>query len=201
MGFDCTYQGLPSDASVISKARADANFAENVFYSVVAYSNKLEGKHYFNEKEYSLVRELFKLHPEVRNWNYSPSSRMQQAVMYCLNPSAIANANSFEVLSSTFEYRFVRGNEKFDINANSGEIQLVRYSSPAFVSKCAEYAEKISYKYLLENFDPKKMTELHIYKISEFSEFEYIYEYFLGLKKLYVELASLENVSIFITEQ
>lgn len=63
MGLDCTYQGLPADSSIIGAAFADLDFAENVFYSVVAYASSLESRYYFNEIEYAPVRELFLLNP------------------------------------------------------------------------------------------------------------------------------------------
>lgn len=201
MGLDCTYQGIPADSPIISTAFADQDFAENVFYSVVAYSSSLEGRYYFKEIEYAPVQELFKLHPYVKRWNYSPSSRMQQALIYCLNPKEFLSANSYEELSSTFGYVFVRGKNKFSPNLSSGEMQLVRYSLPNFVKECAAYAEKITYESLLANFNAKEMAGLYIYKVNEFSKFEYIYEYFIGLRNLYIELAAYSNASIFITEQ
>ena len=201
MGLDCTYQGIPSDSPIISTAYSDPTFAENIFYSVVAHSSSLESSHYFNEIEYAPVRELFKLNPYVKCWNYSPSSRMQQALMYCLDPKTFVGSNSFEELSSTFGYAFVRGKSRFSPNLNSGEMQLVRYSLPEFVNECAVYAERTTYESLLANFNAKAMADLHIYKINEFSKFEYIYEYFVGLRNLYIELATYGNASIFITEQ
>lgn len=126
---------------------------------------------------------------------------MQQALMYCLNPKSFIDANSFEHLSNTFEYAFVRGKSRFNPNLNSGEMQLVRYSLPEFINECAAYAGKITYESLLANFNAKIMADLHIYKINELSKFEYIYEYFVGLKNLYMELAAHGNASIFITEQ
>lgn len=200
MGLDCTYQGLPSDSEIISTAYSDTNFAENVFYSVVTNSRSLESMYYFNDIEYSPVKELFKSNPEVKNWCYSPSSRMQQALVYCLNPAAFVAADSFEELSCTFEYEFVHGKRKFSQNSQSGDIRLVRYSPPDFVGKCATYADKITYEHLFANFDPIVMENLCIYKINELSKFEYIYEYFIGLRQLYAELAAHGKASLFITE-
>ena len=201
MGLDCTYQGIPSDSPVISTAYSDPTFAENVFYFVVTNSSSLETRHYFNEIEFAPVRELFKLNPYVKSWNYSPSSRMHQALMYCLDPKAFESSNSFEELSSTFGYGFVRGKTRFSPNLTSEEMQSVRYSLPKFVNECAVYAEKTTYESLLANFNAKAMKGLHIYKISEFSKFEYIYEYFVGLRNLYIELAANGNASVFITER
>lgn len=200
MGFDCTYQGIPEDSVIIKKAFDDAEFAENVFYSVVAFANCLQGEGYFKEPEFTAARSLFSEYPEVETWNYNPSSRMHDALIYILNPDSYISSKGYTELEKTLPFRIVKGEQVFSDHLRATQGVPVRVSSFEFVEKCFEFCNSYSIDELKSNFDARKMTELGLYKVGESSEYKFIEDYFLGLTNFYRDMVSVGQVSVFVSE-
>jgi len=139
MGFDCSYQGIPENSALIHKALEDATFAEDVFYSLIAFASNLESKHYFKDNDFSEVRELFRIHPEIKAWNFCPTSRMQDALIYCLNPQAFENSTDHKELQKTFSYKFVKGQNVFCEHLRGTQGVRVRVSTARFIADCIEF--------------------------------------------------------------
>ena len=196
MGLDCNYQGIPSDLSILEKAKSDSEFSENVFYPFIAFTKTLEGLYYFKEPEFEDIRSLFQKYPKIKNWNYSPVSRMQFALVYVLSPQTY---DEFEDLRESFYYKFVMGESKFSEELSSTIGVPVRISSPSFVKECVEYTKTVTTTELLDNFDAFKMESLGIYKVWSESSPEPVIDYFLKLCDFYREIDSYENLSVFVT--
>ena len=200
MGLDCSYQGIPERTEIIGKANDDAIFAENVFYSVVAFADGLEDMYYFEEEEYSSVRELYSEYPKIGSWNYHPCSRMHDALVYMLNPSSYENSNGFSELEQTLFYQIVKGEKVFSSHLRASQGIHVRVSSSSFIEKCLEFFDSFRLDELASNFDINKMRELGIYKVGETCDYQYIEGYFVGLIDFYSRMASLKNMSVFVIE-
>ncbi|MEP1743851.1 MAG: DUF1877 family protein, partial [Kangiellaceae bacterium] len=184
----------------IQKAYDDPEFAEDVFYPVIAFAKGLENKYYFNEREFSPVRELYSEYPEIGTWNYRPASRMHDALIYLLNPDSYAKSNGYSELEQTLPFRIVKGEKVFSDHLRATQGVRVRVSSSGFIEKCLVFCSGFRLDELKGNFDVEKMAELGIYKVGESCEYHYVENYFVELTDFYNKIASLENVSVFISE-
>jgi Domain of unknown function (DUF1877) len=200
MGFDCSYQGIPSNSEIIQIAYNDPGFAENVFYSVVGSARYIEKSPFFKDKDHDPIRELFILNPNIKNWNYYPISRMQDALIYTLDPDSYNNSSNYDELSNTLPFKVVMGNEVFCNHLHGIQGIPVRFSYPVFVKECAEYLTKIKIEVLSENFDAPEMARRGIYKVSEYDKFQFVEIYFTELLVFYKEMASYDNVSVFVSK-
>lgn len=199
MGLDCVYQSIPSNSEIIKLAKDDINFAEEVLYPAIRFSEQLKTS-YYSQERFDIVRKLFKEHPYLITCNYSPVSRKQHALIYVLNPNSYLTAENFEALEKTFPYKFVKGERVFKKDFRATQGVFVRISSPEFVIKCAEFCRNMDLTVLARNFDLTKMTKNNLYKVSELTNFKSIEDYFVDLSDFYLKIASYRELSVFVTE-
>ncbi len=192
MGFDCSYQGIPSKHFAIKKAKVDHDFAEETFYSFIAFQGLDIDEH---DQE---ILQLNNSIPDVKNWNYDPSSRMHDALVYILDPESYNNIGCFDELEKTFPYQCVMGEEVFSKHLNCTQGNPVRMSSSEFISKCVKYLKNINKDLLASNFKPIEMSNKGIYKIQPSNEYKYVANYFEGLLLFYQKMDLIGNVSVFV---
>lgn len=200
MGLDCRYQGIPSNLGLIELAFDNPEFADEVFYPVIAYAKIVENFHGYQAPKFAPLFRLFSECPSWKTWHYSPNSRMQEAVIFVLNPESFIESKSFEDLEKTMAYKIVKGDRVFSQHLRATQGMPVRVSYPAFVRKCVEFLESFDVTSISRNFDAAEMKKLHIYKISEFSELRNVEDYFFQLVEFYKRMASVENTAIFFIE-
>lgn len=200
MGLDCVYQAIPANSEVIKLAEKDLDFAKEVLYTVIRFGEQYETSAFFKEPEFDIVRKLFKEYPYLKTCSYSPVSRMQQALIYVLNPNSYFAAKNFTQLEQTLPYKIVKGERVFRDDFRSTQGFKVRVSSPEFVIQCAEFFQNIDLKMLASKFDAIKMTRKNIYKISELTNFESIEDYFVNLSNFYLRVSNYGELAVFVTE-
>ena len=200
MGLDCRYQGFPSNSKIIKLAYEDADFAQDILYPAIAFTTQLEDSYHFREKEFDIVRKLFKEYPDITTWNYSPVSRMQNALIYTLNPDSYLASKNFAAIEKTLPYKIVKGEKTFNNHLKATQGLLVRVSSPEFVMKCAEFCRNLNLTTLYQNFDAAQMEKNNIYKISKLSNFEAVEEYFINLSNFYFKIARYQELLVFVVE-
>ena len=193
MGFDVTYQGVYSDMPEIERAKVDPEYAERIFYPFIAFQC-LNGDVSSGEDT-----EFIESSSEIKSWTYDPGSRMQQALIYIMDPHSYETSESYEALETTFPYRFVMGEEIFP-NLTAGQGMPVRVSSPKFIKQCSLFAKTLSLENLRSNFDVTKMSDMGIYKIQSSSEYHSVINYYSGLCEFYEIMEAKGNTSVFIIE-
>jgi len=200
MGIDCTYQGIPYDPIIFDKAKSDADYSQNVFFLYSKAASRLEKYPFFHEKEFDSVRKYFIDYPEIINWNFSPVSRMHDAVIYVLSPDNYVNSKTYEELEKSFQFKFVKGELVFSEHLVSSIGIPVRVSSPSFIKECVDFAESIDIDRLSSNFNAHKMNSIHVYKVSPETTFESTKNYLRELIEFYKRISLIDDVWVFVSE-
>lgn len=200
MGFDCSYQGIPASEGLIARALKDPVFAEEVFYSVVAFATNLERAYYCEFIEFAPVKDLFKRYAQIGGWNYTPNSRMHDALIYTMNPDSFEQAKGYSELEKTFYFRFVKGECRFSEHMTATQGIPVRISSPEFIAQCVDFCQKFSVHDLALNFDAERMAAQRVYKVGRHCDYESVENYFVNLAAFYKAMAALGSMSVFVVE-
>ena len=200
MGLDCSYQAMPITSKIIEKASQCPDFSEDIFYPTIAFMKNIENAYYFKEDEFSIVRELFRDYPDIKNLSFNPTSRMQNALIYTLDPKSYLNSNGYKELKETLPYKIIKGESVFSEHLKTTQGLFVRVSSPDFVAKCAVFFKNFDIIELENNFNLDEMDNMNIYKVGLDTNFEAIKKYFLNLSFFYQKVASYGNLSVFVVE-